>query len=324
MRSFLSSIPVSSFPAPPIILTVESSETPAVAFAKLCDANFLSAPVIDEQQRFLGFIDMKDLVQFVVYAVESEGVEIDVDLLKKTHVTSVFGKNGFVDIALTGAAKMYSDPIKGITTKYLSQKHAHAFIDYQASLLDVCILLAKGNNRVAVLDNNRKVVNLISQSAVIQLLNQHAAILTNDFAKAGTVSSISKPVITVSENTKSIDALRIMSTKNISGLPILSDGGNWIATITSSDLKLIGKYSFGDLLQQPIINLICWIRQHDVGNARNPTISVAADSTLQHVIAKLAATKIHRLFVVESQTWSHKPIGVVSLTDILHVLLSPQ
>jgi predicted transcriptional regulator len=47
---------------------------------------------------------------------------------------------------------------------------------------------------------------------------------------------------------------------------------------------------------------------------RHPAMSVYADATIDMVIRKIAATKVHRLFVTDK---SLIPTGVVSITDVL-------
>ena len=58
----------------------------------------------------------------------------------------------------------------------LSHKHVNAFIYTHHSLYDASLYLARGCNRVAVLDNDNRVVNIISQSSVIHFLNHHVLI----------------------------------------------------------------------------------------------------------------------------------------------------
>jgi len=50
----------------------------------------------------------------------------------------------------------------------------------------------------------------------------------------------------------------------------------------------------------------------------SPSISVRATAALEQVIGKLAATRVHRVFIVNEK---HEPVGVVSLTDICRVLI---
>lgn len=51
----------------------------------------------------------------------------------------------------------------------------------------------------------------------------------------------------------------------------------------------------------------------------SPSISVRQSTPLETIIAKLSATRVHRLYIVDE---AHVPIGVVSLTDICRAVLS--
>ena len=57
-----------------------------------------------------------------------------------------------------------------------------------------------------------------------------------------------------------------MSKNNISGVPIISDSGEWIATTTGSDLRLYVHHPSLAALQQPVANFLSDIRQQDLGN----------------------------------------------------------
>ena len=78
--------------------------------------------------------------------------------------------NSFQQVKTLGAATMYDEPIKGITVSYLARHHCNAFVDASATLLDVCRLLALGAHRVAVLDAEKRVTTIVSQTAIIKYI----------------------------------------------------------------------------------------------------------------------------------------------------------
>lgn len=61
------------------------------------------------------------------------------------------------------------------------------------------------------------------------------------------------------------------------------------------------------------------LRQDTVDFA-TPTISCQSTADLNLVIAKLKATRIHRIFVADDAT-GYVPLKVVSLTDILRFIV---
>ncbi len=50
-----------------------------------------------------------------------------------------------------------------------------------------------------------------------------------------------------------------------------------------------------------------------------PVVTLDANDTLQNVVCTLNEFKIHRVFVTDDQ---HKPIGVISLFDVIQILFS--
>jgi predicted transcriptional regulator len=53
------------------------------------------------------------------------------------------------------------------------------------------------------------------------------------------------------------------------------------------------------------------------GRDRVPLIDVSLDSTLSYSIKKILATKVHRVWLVDSE---HRPQGVLSLTDVIRLV----
>jgi hypothetical protein len=70
-----------------------------------------------------------------------------------------------------------------------------------------------------------------------------------------------------------------------------------------------------DKLLQPVGDFIKELRQSAV-DISAPTISVFPDATFELVVGKLAATKVHRLFVVSDEA-RFQPLRVISLVDVL-------
>lgn len=61
------------------------------------------------------------------------------------------------------------------------------------------------------------------------------------------------------------------------------------------------------------------VRQHDL-KAVHPAISVQPSDSFNHVVGKLAATRVHRLFVVDGGQLH----SVMSLTDVLKYALNAE
>jgi hypothetical protein len=96
---------VDSLAKPEQILTLNASETPRDAFIKLVSNNIRSAPVWDDKaNNYVGFLDVRDLVSFVVFEQHEEELH---SLAKDTGTTE------FLDFMLKSGTKMYDMPMSG-------------------------------------------------------------------------------------------------------------------------------------------------------------------------------------------------------------------
>jgi CBS domain-containing protein len=135
----------------------------------------------------------------------------------------------------------------------------------------------------------------------------------------GELGLATKPVVKVLDTDSTLDAFRTMNTRHISGLAIVNSSGVIVGNTSASDLKLfIAKPSFR-LLRMAVFQYLNIIRRSVIKEGA-PVVSVHASDTLGKAIAKLSATAMHRIFVVDEH---NKPIGVVSLSDILHQAVTP-
>jgi CBS-domain-containing membrane protein len=119
-----------------------------------------SAPVYDEaQQKFVGIVDMRDLVAAVVW-----------DYSEAKARAAAEGTDNSVDRVLKATAAMHGVPHEELTLQALiKQDRGLQSVPESASLDDVTkLLMAKGCHRVAVVNDAGKVVTIISQSQIIR------------------------------------------------------------------------------------------------------------------------------------------------------------
>ena len=64
----------------------------------------------------------------------------------------------------------------------------------------------------------------------------------------------------------------------------------------------------------PAREFVCKVRNIDGAKARWPTMDASPATTVADVVARLASTRVHRLYIVDDQ---RRPVSVVSLKDIL-------
>lgn len=285
---------------------ISSNDSLEKGFQKLSDGNVLSAPVWSEEtHKYTGFLDMRDLVSSVVFIAEqatSPATKTLADL--------------FVNAKWVGGA---------FSVTYLSRRNPLKSVKLGDSLISVVELLSsKGGaskiKRVAVMDDAGKVVGIVSQTTLISFLSKE---ISSHHAHLGkTVAELklgAHPVVSVAETAPALEAFRIMDARRITGLAIVAGDGRLTGNISARDLKLFIKHIDFDRLLQPVGEFVKQLRQSAV-DIMSPTITVFPTATFDHVVGKLAATHVHRIFVVSDEA-HFRPERVISLVDVLLIAL---
>jgi len=98
------------------------------------------------------------------------------------------------------------------------------------------------------------------------------------------------------------EALTLLLNEGVSSLPVLDNNRNVVGNISNVDVKLLTKSSSLPLLRNTCLHFISVIlstRGMYEGQDSFPVFYVTPLSTLAHTVAKLAATKSHRMWVTE-------------------------
>merc|ERR1711916_146844 len=172
-------------------------------------------------------------------------------------------------------------------------------------------------HRVPVVDENDKVINIITQMSLISFLAENAAqVAPTDLA--GQIDELkigSFPAITVQDSLPAHAVFTLMDKEQRSGVAIVNELGTLVGNISGRDLKQFIKQPSLSKLDLSIKEFLAQLRAEQV-DIRAPAISCVSNVSVGGVLAKLSATRVHRLYVVNSDK-DFKPIGVVSLTDVL-------
>jgi len=306
VRKLLASTLVGSIPTPKgNVVIVRSTASPYEGFKILVEHNILSAPVFDEKtQKYSGFLDIRDLVSFVVFVDDDQKSDVPQNL----HELIMHG------------CKLFKMDLEGVTPTYLSRRNPFRPVSTTDSLLVVCTELAKGLHRVPVVDDKGNVVNIISQSSIINFLARHSKELQSQTERTLEELGLgTKPVVSVKQDTPAIETFRLMDNRKISGVAVIDIDGKFVGNTSASDLKLFMRTLSLDILNKPTMEFLKVIRQESI-DIKSPTISCSRRDKLSTAIGKLASTKIHKLFIADDSD-GYKPYAVLSLTDILRYLL---
>jgi len=266
-----------------------------------------SVPVVDKDNKLVGLIDTVDVIAFLVRFSEEcrslPAAERTFDWfcqqLQKSdqHVSQIAGlayKNQLVPV------------LPGTSIGDIIQT-----------------MISKGLQRVPVVGENHKLENFVTQSSLVQFFAKHS----DKLGKFGNQSLAElgfqpKHVFTIKEGSLAIDAFRKMDEHKITGVPIVDSEGAIITNVSSRDLRnALTEPDFFEKVLLPVERFVSDLKSRTfLPNAETmyPKICCKFTSKFGDVIHKLAATKIHRIYVVDDH---ERPVGVISLHDVIGKIL---
>lgn len=285
----------------PQVIVVSAGTTPSEGFKVLVDNNILSAPVYDDYlHHYWGFLDLRDLISFAVFAEENAG----------GHTLNEIVGHG---------VKMFRHPEASITTPYLARRHSFTPVPETASLADVASILATGVHRVPVLKAGQ-VLDIVSQSNIIAYLHQHVKEIPS-MAKThiAEMNVGTSPVLSVRHTTSVYDTFKLLDSNGKTGTAVVDDHGAILTSTSGKDLKLWLTAQTAGFMKVTIFDFLKEIRKRDLDETAL-VVTVRESDTLGFLVGKLHATRSHRVFVIDAHDHPQK---VISLTDILSWVFRP-
>ncbi|EGG23057.1 hypothetical protein DFA_05187 [Cavenderia fasciculata] len=176
----------------------------------------------------------------------------------------------------------------------------------------ICELFKYFNTGVhsAFILNEKKQIQMISQMSLIRWIREHINEIgiggqsIGHLVKDDQIHKFSK-VFSIDEKEPVVNALKIIYTENIYGMPILRDD-RVVGNISVVDLTLAQ-----DNLDKLTIPLSLFFKDR-------PVFTCWKNSTLIDVLDKMIEHNVHRLHVVEGD---NLPYGIITISDIVHVML---
>lgn len=287
------------------VIEIASNEDVESAFVKLVDNYVLSAPVFDVTSRqYIGFLDMKDLVSMVVF-VASQKKPFD-------HITHVR--------SLLKSLVSYSYPTERVSVSYLARRNPFHPVASGSSLLKAAEILERRVHRVPVVDSQGKVVKIISQSAVVKFLHQNLNVAGDATLRSVKELNLgNKKVLHVLESQTALEAFALMEQKNVNGVAVVNSQNQLTGNVSSRDVKRFLKSPNFAGLNMPVSTFLKQLRSEQI-DVRQPVIACFSHSTFSHAVGLFAATRLHHLYVVDTDQGFH-PVGIFSLTDVIHTAL---
>ena len=104
------------------------------------------------------------------------------------------------------------------------------------------------------------------------------------------------------------DAARLLDQHHVSGVPVVDASGALVGVLSQTDLGRVRATEY------------LWSNWHGLAVRHlmsHPAETVLASVELSQAVQKMERLRIHRLIVVDDRDETH-PIGVLSLTDVVH------
>jgi len=295
------------------IFVAERHDKIVDVFKGMIDKNILSVPVLlRDERRYFGFLDMADIVRYIVHHFGT-GAHRDQDFWELVKEEEKF-RDKTVNDLMTYPVK-WRNPFHPVVRGY----SAMSVVEPLAREPDL--------HRVPIIDREtRQMYNLVTASQVVRWAhrNIHTLGTVKDKPIHQFSSMVIKPVVTVTESQRAIDAFQKMIDENIYGVAVVNDDGRLTGALSLRDIKLIQHDArFFWRLNQTVHNFLVKLRHEYTEKHKRPHRVVFAlpDHSMREVISELAEERIQRVFIVNDRT-EKKPIGVVSIKDVLLEILS--
>lgn len=290
--------------------------TVATAMKTLADHKILSAPVlsaagveeIGDFGDYMGLVTTESILHHFLRHVP-EGSEKDLEKTKDFWEQLLITITSDNDVSYIHAGEVHKLTLYQLFMGYFFRKDRHPI------------------HRLAVFDARVRVTNIISQSDLLRFVSRHIKEMKadeNDTTHADkhhsrldklTIKQLQlglQEVQTVHLKDRALDAFRIMEEKSLSGLGVVDEDGYLVGNLSQSDLRGLHAQDIDKLLQ-PVQEFL------SLDLKRLSLLYALPSFSLKTVVDLLVKHKVHRIYVVESEECK-KPIGVITLTDILKLL----
>ncbi|UNI17287.1 cell separation during budding [Purpureocillium takamizusanense] len=191
-------------------------------------------------------------------------------------------------------------------------------------------ILGSGIHRVLVTGASGSVVGVLSQLHMVDFfwnegvnfptIDRLYPVLLRDLA-IGT-----HKIISVNSDAPLSDALILMNDEGLTSIAVVDNGQNVVGNISSKDVRHLTTTSSAPLLNDSCMHFISVIlneRGVEKGQDTLPVFYVNPYSTLAHTVAKLVATRSHRMWVVESASPSPSAPATPLMGPQTHVSGAP-
>jgi len=294
------------------VVTVSSNSSLKDAFQVLISHNLLSVPVREfgePHSPFVGFFTMLDLVVHVLNIFEGlefpEGDENDFARLPTE-------KEQFVNCRVKDVMGKGDEP-------YVCVKDDEP-VDRVAKTM-----VLRRAHRAVVLRENGELVNVITQSRLVECVNElfgiDPTITPLGEQLIGEMRLGSSTVITITEDRPALEAFKLLRDRGVCGIAVIR-GHQLVGNISTHDLNQVKTSgSYLRLLNAPVGDYLDNIARKVHDHHTHGLIKCTPHDKFKTVVNRMIANRVHRCYVVENNE-TDKLIGIISFSDILRAVVS--
>lgn len=300
------------------VVCLQSTDTISAAFTTLTVEGYLGAPVITRSGRYIGTIDMLDLVNFALQLFDQSAYE-----------RSAKGWSTFFD-----EEKQFRTTIVRALLKAKEAQPVHTALSSQYACMQgfstmhplEVLARSKTVRRVPIIDSDAKVCGMVTQSMMISLLQQNEARLgaMRHIKLRDVDPSLVPSVLSVRSSEKAAIAFRRMADNGMSGLAMVDEQGYLVDAITVRDLRGIG--TSGEKFHRLSYDCTFYkdlVKSEFARQTPSSPVWVTGEATLGEVLRLMDDGNIHRVFVCTRDVVNAKPLpyAVIAQRDFLLIIL---
>eukprot|EP01006_Ploeotia_vitrea_P027139 TRINITY_DN60004_c0_g1_i1.p1 TRINITY_DN60004_c0_g1~~TRINITY_DN60004_c0_g1_i1.p1 ORF type:complete len:310 (+),score=32.10 TRINITY_DN60004_c0_g1_i1:26-931(+) len=283
----------------PKVFVLRPTSTLAEAFAALGEHRILAAPVVTDNGKWVGIVDVRDLL-FAVVAMYSEyGSEWP----KYAECLGCAVETLFPPSSATGDVSFLADGIG--TAKPLKDVVRAKFHSPTGAQ----------RHRISINNCDSSPMNILSQSDVVRFLSTQNALGEKGEKTLKDLGLAPTPVVSMNQSAKTVEGFQKMVETKASVMVIVDDDGKLVGDLSNTQLRGFTEASLPEL-EMPVTEFINARKKYLVSGVVQ-TFTAKASSTLAEVAAECVKEKVHHVIVVDDD---NKPAAVVTLTDILNTV----
>ncbi|KAL6453269.1 SDS24 Protein SDS23 [Candida maltosa Xu316] len=309
-----SEIPLTELTESSKLISIHRLHSVQHAFETLLNNNLTSVPVSiskknpDDLTNCLTF-DYSDLNTYLLLIMNKINInELNLDDIEVPNKPNPTLKEKY-DLVIQSISKAKKG--EEVPVDFIIKLHPkNPFIKFNESdtLFSVMETLGNGVHRIAITnEQGSKITGILSQRRLIKYMWENARRFPSlDFYLTSTLQDLkigSTNPITIYEDQLLIDALHKMFNERVSSLAVIDRSRTLIGNISIVDVKNVTSSQKSHLLFKSVLNFISYnLSQKGIeeGQDQFPIFHVNNQTSLGRVIAKLVATKSHRLWIVDS------------------------